>query len=251
MAWVKAQDGRLVYAGGFVLTSAGGGAGNNKREIRSGGMICGLYSCQDIAGRVMDAIEGWLMADAPGVFVMPGKDYPCDGDSFIARRARELRRCSECRHDNLAKASACRECCSSDTHSHWEPKTVQDVKLPCKFFGGPLDGTTMCVSNAAKNFSIPIVGDGELVSWEYERIGARTDFILKAFPAHDASKPRTAFCCDAFRRHVQLGVFGGNDNFRDGSWRILREGSKHRMNFCPFCSALLKGSMYAATEYKE
>ena len=199
MAWVKAQDGRLVYAGGFVLTSAGGGAGNDKREIRSGGMICGLYSCQDIAGRVMDAIEGWLMADAPGVFVMPGKDYPCDGDSFIARRARELRRCSECRHDNLAKASACREC-SSDTHSHWEPKTVQDVKV---------------------------------------------------FPAHDARKPRTAFCCDAFRRHVQLGVFGGNDNFRDGSWLILREGSKHRMNFCPFCSALLKGSMYAAMEYKE
>ena len=92
---------------------------------------------------------------------------------------------------------------------------------------------------------------GEKSQPEHSKRDPKTVQDVKVFPAHDARKPRTAFCCDAFRRDVQLGVFGGNDNVRDGSWWILREGSKHRMNFCPFCSALLKGSMYAATEYKE
>ena len=75
MAWIKAQSGKLVDAGEFILTSAGGGAGNDKRVICSGGIMCGVYGCQDIAGRVMDAIEGWLIAGAPRVFVMPDKDY--------------------------------------------------------------------------------------------------------------------------------------------------------------------------------
>jgi len=64
-------------------------------------------------------------------------------------------------------------------------------------------------------------------------------------------EPRTAFCCDAFRKQVQLGVFGGNDSCRDGSWLVLSGNTKRRMNFCPFCGAILKGSMYAAMEYKE
>jgi len=169
MAWIKTLDGKLVDAREFVLTSAGGGGGKGKTEIRCGAILCGAYRTPAITQTVKDEIEVWLKEGENGVFSMPSEAELC-GEK------------------------------SQPEHSKRDPKTVQDVKV---------------------------------------------------FPAHDARKPRTAFCCDAFRRDVQLGVFGGNDNFRDGSWWILREGSKHRMNFCPFCSALLKGSMYAATEYKE
>jgi len=185
MAWIKAQNGRLINAETIVIDEVVA-----PREVRGDSSFSrhtlGTYSSNAVAEKVKDGIYAWLNSTGGGVWRMPDKDYLCEIDSFNARRARELRRCSECRSDG--KASVC-GACSSDTHSHWTPKTVLDVKLPCKFFGGPLDGTTMCVSNASKNVSIPAVADGGLGSWEYERLGGRTDFILKAFPAHDASKP--------------------------------------------------------------
>ncbi len=46
-------------------------------------------------------------------------------------------------------------------------------------------------------------------------------------------------CCTGFKDNVRQGIFGGNDNCRDGSWWVLGE-SKWRMYRCPFCGAKLK-----------
>jgi len=177
MAWIKAQNGNL-----FDVTSIHVQDGHSC-EVRGrtqgfvGTFTLGTYRSNAIAEKVKDRIYGWINSTGGGVWRMADKDYLAEQEFG----------CRTCQSSLVSGAPICASCGTG--HTNWKPRAVPDVKLPCKFFGGPLDGTTMCVSNASKNVSIPAVADGGLGSWEYERIGARTDFILKAFPAHDASKP--------------------------------------------------------------
>ena len=46
-------------------------------------------------------------------------------------------------------------------------------------------------------------------------------------------------CCERFAKMVMKGVFGGNDNCRDGSMWVLADHLKSRMTCCPFCGKKL------------
>ena len=77
MAWIKTLDGKLVDAREFVLTSAGGGGGKGKTEIRCGAILCGAYRTPAITQTVKDEIEVWLKAGENGVFSMPSEAEIC------------------------------------------------------------------------------------------------------------------------------------------------------------------------------
>jgi len=88
MAWIKTQDGRLFNAGEFILTSAGGGGGTCKPEIRSGGTVCGTYATPAIAEQVKGDIERWIMLGADGIFTMPDKDHGITLEAKMMGRTR-------------------------------------------------------------------------------------------------------------------------------------------------------------------
>ena len=183
MAWIKAQNENLFDVTSIHVQDRHSCEVRGRTHSYEGTFCLGTYNGPEVAKTVKNDIEEWLICGGKGVLSMPDNDSLCT----------PKKNCGTCMYRNHAPIHACLTCGHDGVaYSNWGPKTsktVPDVKLPCKFFGGPLDGTTMCVSNASKNVSIPAVADGGLGSWEYERIGARTDFILKAFPAHDASKP--------------------------------------------------------------
>ena len=144
--WVKTQDGRLFDGREFILTSAGGGGGSDKTEIRAGGRLCGVYHNQVIAQVVLDMIEGYIAGGYETLFVMPGKDFmkpfePIPGSINAARKLygipptvplpyseytkRMARPCTLCKNKPGLRVNhggdpmACAKC--SDAHSYWAP----------------------------------------------------------------------------------------------------------------------------------
>jgi len=77
MAWIKTQAG-ILYDCDFVKTHrvfVFGGSGVCEDEL-------GVYNGPEIAKKVLDDIERWIMLGADGVFTMPGKDYAKCGAGF-------------------------------------------------------------------------------------------------------------------------------------------------------------------------
>ena len=136
MAWIKAQDGKLVDVATVVIDQVVA-----PLEVRGDSAYArftlGQYSTQRVAQTVKDEIETWLRLGANGVFVMPSEAELC-GESENLRQARALskkiyddinarkklnRPCSECSRNGM---SWCYEC-SIDTHSHWEKKNCRAI----------------------------------------------------------------------------------------------------------------------------